>query len=1035
MWHWILKSLLIAIMTAKNLTRLLAMFSVLFCIFAQPAWSQQRTVTGKVTDAKSGIGIQGVSVTVKGTQSGTTSLSDGTFSLRVPENTQTLIFSSIGYGVKEVDIRDQPVVNVVLESLSTNFDEVVVVGYGTQRRREVTGAISKVGGDKITAIPAPSFEAALQGKAPGVQVIQGSGLAGSGSVIRIRGIGSISAGGDPLYVVDGIPITADPFLRGFDNGMNVNPLAAINPNDIESIEILKDAGAAGIYGSRGANGVVLITTKRGKSGKPVFNYSNKIGVVTYTEKPDMVNSTEYMQLLQEAWENDGNTGQVLPKEIPGNLSYADAIKNNTDWWDLVTRKGLINEHNLSMSQGTNKFRSFVGATYSHNESYIVRNFYDRMALRANLDYKVTDKFKVSLNAAYNKGINNRVSIFETVSAAASDAVPIFPVYNANGSYFKSGKNPQRYLNETRYRNTDNRYLGGLTLEYSPIKNLTLKAVGSIDYLVSYDDQWESAEWTGNSNGSIAKRYPIWLTNYTTTYTANYLWNMNDKNKFAFLLGAETQESKTKNTNGDIYAWGLEGPYYDGHEGVYKDSLNMYLNNGSRRKQVADNWTFNSVFARINYTLDNKYVFQALGRVDGSSRFGSNKKRGFFPAVSAAWILSEEDFIRNIPQIDNLKLRASYGIVGNANFPAGQYYFGYSNPNNYNGTQIWQPNNLGNPDLHWETLRNFDLGLDFSFNKGGLTGELAYYRKITVDQLLYGGVGASMGFTGQWRNLDGGKILNEGVELSLNLKLVDKDDWKFSIGGNISKNVNEVLTLGTLGPDALQGGYNDTRIAAGYPVGTNLLVRYVGPDPADGLPIWLDKNGKQTKTFNLDHRVLVGKVLPDYMGGVNTNLSYKNIQLTTLWTYVIGGNLYDGSAKYMNVGNGWNVRREMLDRWTKPGDIAKFPRYTTSVTSYPGLGTNDNYNSTMFLYDADYLRLREITLSYRFNRSLLVKTFIKDARISLTGMNLLTFSKFPGGDPEIARDFRDAQDRNMSPNVTYLTPPQSKSLMVSLNLNF
>jgi len=1020
-------------MTARNLTRMLAAFSLLLALVL-PARAQQRTVSGTVTDAKTGVPLQGVSVSVKNSRIGTTTGADGSFSLNVPADSRTLVFSFVGFGPTEVPLT-QTSFDIQLEPVVSSFEEVVVIGYGTQRRRDVTGAVSKVGGDRVNTIPAPSFEAALQGKAPGVQVIQASGLAGSSSVIRIRGIGSISAGGDPLYVIDGIPVTSDPFLRSDQGGMNLNPLAAINPNDIESVEVLKDAGAAGIYGSRGANGVILITTKRGKSGKPRFNYTNKLGVVMASNKPDFVNGREFVTLLQEAWENDGNTGQLPAAEIPGGLTYEQAIANNTDWWDIVTQKGFLNEHNLSMTQGNDKLKSYVGATYSRNESYIARNFYQRMALRANIDYRFSNQFKVGLTAAYNRGINNRISIWETVAAAMSDALPIFPVYNEDSTYFRGGKNPQRYLDNTKYRNTDNRYLGGLTLEYSPVKNLTLKAVGSLDYLESNDDQWESGEWTSDSRGPIAKRYPIWLTNYTTTFTANYQWNPTSDHKFTFLLGAETQESKTKNTSGDIYAWGLEQPFYKGRQDVYKDSLNTFLDNGSRRKQVIDNWTFNSFFARINYTLKDRYVFQALARTDGSSKFGENNKRGFFPAVSAAWVLSEERVFSDISAIDNLKLRAGYGIVGNANFPAGEYYYSYSDPNIYLGLPVWSPNNIGNPNLKWETLRNFDLGLDFSLWNSIVSGELAYYRKVTVDQLLNPGVSASLGFSNAWRNLDNGKILNEGVELSLNLKLVDRSDWKFSVGGNISRNYNEVLSLGSLGPDALQGGYNDTRIAEGYPVGTNLLIRYMRPDPADGLPIWLDKNGKETKTHNLDHRVLVGKVLPDYMGGFNTSLAYHNFLFTTLWTYVIGGNIYDGSAKYMNVGNNWNVRRDFLDRWQKPGDIAKYPRYTLNIAGYPGLSNNDNYNSTMFLYDADYLRLREVSLSYRLPGSLISGTFIRDARIMVTGMNLLTFTKYPGADPEIARDFQNAQDRNMSPNVTYLTPPQSKSYMLSLNINF
>ena len=1003
-------------------------FSVLF--FSSYAQSQ---ITGIVINSKDGLPAKGVTVTVKGSTTATQSDENGGFSISAPSN-GTLIFSSVSYNRQEVAIKGKTSLAVSVTSSTTSLDEVVVVGYGTQKRREVTGAISKVSGDQLSSVAAPSFEAALQGKAVGVQVIQGSGLAGSSSVIRIRGIGSISAGGDPLYVIDGIPITADQFLRGDIGGMNQNPLAAINPNDIESVEILKDAGAAGIYGSRGANGVILITTKRGKSGRPKFSYSNKLGLVTYTQKPEFVNGKEYMQLKQEAWQNDGNVGEVGSNFIPGGLTFAQASANNTDWWNEVTRTGFINEHNLSMTYGTKKLKTFLGTTYGNSESYIKRNSYERQAIRLNLDYDILDNLKISFNSAYNKGINNRIDNYQTIAAVQSNLLPIYPIYNLDGTYSTISGNPVRYLNETKFRNTDNRYLGGLALEFRPIKDLTVRASGSMDYLESFDDQFESKIITGDSRGGIAKRYPLWVTNYNANLTANYLWTPNTSNKFNFLLGTEMQESEIKNTNGDIYSWGQEEPLYK-NQSIYKDSLNKFINDKSRKKQVVDNSTFVSFFSRVNYTLKDKYVFQFSARMDGSSKFGPNNKYGFFPAASAAWILSEEKFLQNSKTINSLKLRTSYGIVGNSNIPTGRYYYGYGNTRNYNGSPVLDPNNIGNPDLKWETLRNFDLGLDFSLFNNRLSGEFSYYRKVTVDQLLEPGLGASTGFQKSWRNLDGGKILNEGLELSLNYMLLKTNDLKISIGGNINSNYNEVLKLGPIGPDALQGGFNDTRIAEGYPVGTNFLVRYFGVDSKDGLPIWLDKDGKQTKTFSLDHRVLVGKVLPDFSGGINSDIQYKGFELRSLWTFVSGGNIYDGSAKYQNVGNNWNVRRDLLDRWTKPGDVAKYPRLTNNVTNYPGLGTNDNYNSTMFLYDASFVRLRELSLGYSIPQSLLKRTPFTTAKVSLSGYNLLTFSKYPGADPEIARDFQNPQDRNMSPNITYLTPTQSKTFIFSLNLNF
>lgn len=999
---------------------------------------QGNQVTGKVTDAKDGSALPGVSVVVKGTTNGTASGPDGTYTLKAPAKA-ILVFSAIGFDSQELEATGTVLDIALKASAGSTLNDVVVVGYGTQRRRDVTGAIAKVTSDKVTAISTPSFEAALQGKAPGVQVTQGSGLAGSGSVIRIRGIGSISASGDPLYVIDGIAITQDNFLRTNSGGMNQNPLAAINPNDIESIEILKDAGATGIYGSRGANGVILVTTKRGKLGKPSFNYNNKIGISTYANRPEFLNNQEWLQLRQEAWQNDGNSGLAT---LPGNISWADAQNTNTDWWKLLTRTGTINEHSLSMNAGGKKIRSYIGAVYSDNQSYLVNNSFTRYGIRANLDYKVTDNFKILLNAAYNRGVNKRVPAAWAggLGDAMSSALPIFPVYNKDGSYFTGGANPVRRLNETNWRNYDDRVFGGLTLEYTPIKNLTIRTQGSVDYFNSIDFQFESQNWLNRTDiPGIAKANPFWGTNWQVNATAQYNYEPDNNNRFSFLVGSEAQSSILNAYNAEIYA-NTDRPFYN-QRGLYKDSIAWFKTQPASRSNFAtienDNWTFNSLFGRVNYVLKNKYAFQLQARYDGSSKFGQNNKHGFFPSGSAAWTISSEDFMREVHFVSYLKLRASYGIVGNANIPSGSYYYRYTvGANPYAGNPTLYPENLGNADLKWETLRNFDLAIEFALFKNRVTGEIAYYNKNTIDQLLNAGIQPNTGFANAWRNLDGGKILNEGVEFSANIKVIDGQTFKWIVGGNISRNYNSVKSLGVLDADAVGGGTNDTRIIVGYPVGTNYVVRYYGVDPQDGLPIWYDKEGKLTKTFSLNDRVPVGKVIPDYVGGANTSLSYKNFDLSALFTYVIGGNIYDGSAKRQaGIITDWNVRRDLLDRWRQPGDEAKYPRVTMNTATYDGLSSEWQYNSTMFLYDASFVRLRELSLRYNLSANALKKLHLKNASVFATGMNLLTFTKYIGGDPEIARDFENPQDRNLSPNVTYLTPPQQKSVVFGINVTF
>jgi TonB-linked SusC/RagA family outer membrane protein len=1006
---------------------------VLLALSALTANAQTGSLTGKVLD-ETGQPLPGASVQIKSIGKSTITDVGGNYKLTGLNNGQfTLVASFIGYKSVErsVAVKGASTANFDLKPDDQSLNEVVVVGYGTQTRREVTGSIAKVGGDKLTALPTPSFEASLQGQVSGVQVTQGSGLAGSGSVIRIRGIGSISAGGDPLYVVDGIPITSDPFITGNRGAMNQNPLATINPNDIESVEVLKDAGAAGIYGSRGANGVILITTKRGKLGGPKVSLSTKFGLSTYANKPKFVNGSEWLALRQEAWSNDGKTGLA---DLPGGLTWAQAQQNNTDWWGLLTQTGHSNDQSVSFSQGTEKVRTYISGNYSNNESFLKGNSYERYGFRTNVDVKPTSYFSTNINVGYDKGTNKRVNAAwgGGLGDAMSTALPIFPVYNADGSYFSNGANPARGLGLLDWKTRDDRLLAGITVELKPLKNLSIKGIANMDNLNVNDDIYTPAALANASTGN-STLYPTQIFNRTFTATANYDWLLNDKNKVNILAGVESQLSY-RNYYKDGISGPSNGPFTKDLESYYAALNTLAANNALNYLVGGAKDTFASLFARVNYSYDNKYYLQGLIRRDGSSKFGPNNKYGYFPAVSASWYISQEKFLKDSKVISNLKLRTSYGLVGSSNFPSGQYYANFQASGGYNGNSAVVPTNVANPDLKWEQAKNFDLGLDFGLFKDRISGEISYYHKRTSGALLNAGISPSTGFLNGFVNL--GEILNEGVELSLNTINIQSKNFKWVSRLNISKNNNKVLSLGNYTADAVGGATNDTRIAIGYPIGTNYLVRYVGVDPADGLPIWLDKNGYQTKTFSLDNRVPVGKVLPDYVGGLTNTFTYKGFELNTLFTFAIGGNLYDGSAKrQLGVVTDWNIRADIEDRWQKPGDIARFPKLTMNPSTYPGLSSEWQYNSTMFLYSATFVRLREVTLAYNLAPSVAQKLRLQNLKVFVTAMNPLTFTKYPGGDPEIARDFENPQDRNLSPNVTYLTTPQQKTLTFGLSTTF
>jgi TonB-dependent starch-binding outer membrane protein SusC len=1007
--------------------------SVIMVFLTLYSMAQQRTITGRVTDSSDGNSLPGVNVSVKGSNLGTMTDGDGRFSISAADNT-VLIFSFVGFTSQEITVGARNVIDVQMQPDIRALSDIVVVGYGVQTKREVTGSISKVEGERLMDMPVPSFEAALQGKAAGVQVIQGSGMAGSGSVIRVRGIASLSAGGDPLYVVDGIPITQDPFINGERGAFNNNPLATINPNDIESVEILKDASAAAIYGSRGANGVILITTKRGDKGKPTFNFSTRHGISQPARKLDLLNTNEWLQLYQEAWENDGNTGRA---PLPGGISWEQAEQTNTDWYDQTTRTGIKQEYNLSMTQGNDKLTSYVGLSYSDNQSFLVGNSYERLSGRVNLDYKILPNLTATLNTSFSRGINNRVFAAWSggLGSAMSESLPFYPVRNPDGSYFTGGPNPVRQQELLDWRTRENRTISNASISYNPIENLRINGSAGVDYMDLIDDQFEPAEWTTTEN--IARRYPTWITNYTTSLTAAYDYKVNQDNKLTFLVGGEYQRSKTERYN-SIVAFNVDAPLYKNPDIPDRfDNEGNQLSNPIYTTAPDQYWAFLSYFGRVNYSYKDRLYVTGSARVDGSSRFGRNYRYGFFPSAGVGYVISEESFFPTTNSVSFLKLKASWGMTGNADIPNYQRFGTFfrqagTDGNPYNGEAILYPIRLENPNLKWEEQRTFDIGFELGLFDNRIVADFSYFDKNSTDVLIDRLVQPSTGFSRYFENI--AEINNRGVELGLTSKnLTGAFKWTTEI--NISRLRNKVMDVGPTPPDAISGS-GDTRVLPGLPVGVNYLNRFARVDPANGLPIFLDKEGNETYEFNLEDRVPVGSVVPDAVGGITNSFAYKNFDFTVLFTFTIGGNIYDDAAKrQLGIVSNWNMRRDIVDRWREPGDIATFPRLTLESTTYGGLPSFWNLNTTQFLYDGSFLRLRNATFGYNIPSQSLTKLKIQAARVFLSGSNLLTFTKFPGSDPEIVRDHNGPQGRNLSPNVTYLTPPQERSITIGVNVQF
>jgi len=700
---------------------------LLFCFsffFAQSIVAQ--TVTGTVVDEYNEA-LPSVVVAVEN-QSGTMTDYNGQYTLNLPKGTYNITYSFIGYEpiTKSVSVQGNKVVNVAMKPSQTQLNEVVVVGYGVARKRDLTGSVVSLKSKELTDIPTPSFENAIQGKAAGVQVITGSGIAGSGSMVRVRGVASISAGGDPLYVVDGIPITQDYFLNGNRGGFNTNPLATINPNDIESVEILKDAAATGIYGSRGSNGVILITTKRGNSKKLTYNFSARTGISAPTALPNMASKEEYLQLYEEAWVNDGNVG--VP-QLPGNrMSWAEAQAfEGTDWIQETIRTGVKQGYDFSASKGFKGGNFYAGLSYNDNHSYLAGNSYERISGRFNVDYNLASNLKLGISTSISRGINNRIDAAWSggFGEAMSRALPIYPVryaedeYDADGNvvasagdyWLKGGVslNPvaQRALKD--WTAIEDRTINNITLDYKVSDAWTLRGQGAFDYMHFEDHIWEKPGYDPtykDSEGNLLGRanmytYSVWNTSGNAT--ANYIKDIGKNHHINWLIGSEYQYNR-------ILRW--DG-YYDSEATGQIRETGQYVNDPL---SYLEEYAFASAFTRLNYNFAGKYYAEALVRRDGSSKFGPNNKYGNFPAASIGWIITEEDFMSGLPNISYLKLKTSVGKNGNSAIPSYQW-FGYYNVanNGYGGQTYRYPVIRENADLRWETSTTYDVGLEYGFS--------------------------------------------------------------------------------------------------------------------------------------------------------------------------------------------------------------------------------------------------------------------------------------------------------------------------------
>jgi TonB-linked SusC/RagA family outer membrane protein len=996
--------------------RKILLMLLVFCGFLLSANAQQKIITGTVTGTSDGEPVIGGTVQIKGTTTGTATGIDGKYQISASEGA-VLEFRCVGMKTKTVNVGPSSVIDVQLEYDVLGIDEVIVIAYGTQKREAKTGSVSVVNNDKIRDIPEASLDKMLSGKVAGVVVSSSSGQPGSNSDVRIRGTSTIFAGSQPLYVVDGIPVMdyqtegdGSYFLTNTGNS-----LTTINPNDIESISVLKDAAAASIYGSRAANGVILITTKSGKEGKTKINFRTSTGfdILANDNHYGAMSASEFLQFSRDAVVNAG-----LDPDDPsgGNYYFPKSLMDSTitDWYKELTRKGKIYSAELSLEGGTDKIQHFFSGVYESNEGVFYGVKYKKFQIRSNVDYKINDKLKFGTRLtgarSETKDVPMQYMAFANPLFGSIMLSPFSKMKNADGTYNlimpeNGNSNPMATALFDDNWEKQNKFNGNFYIEWKILKDLTFRTTNN----------YELAEGEG-------RRYWNPISNYG--FTKGFL--QTGKTQFQQITTSNTLNYNKIFGNHSLQAIGGQEAtkYSDNFYSVSSPDVDPaipYLNTGTSGSDDADygeqTYTLLSYFGVLYYNYRGKYFLQASIRADGSSRFGKENRWGTFWSVGASWNIHNENFMKNLKFVNQLKLRASYGLSGNFNI--GYYeHFGLYSAVEYDGFAGMSPQQPANPDLGWENNKEYNFGLDFAlFDR--LTGALEVYSRKTEDMLLNYPLSRTSGFTSIRQNI--GSLRNKGFEFLVDANIVRKTDLSFNLGFNISHNNSEILDLGKdeqfLNPD-------NSRIL--HRVGEHLysyyLYDFAGVNPANGEALWYNADGEMTNRFSEARRIIKGSPEPKLTGGFSTNLTWKGISLDASLEYKYGNKVLIEEMHYSNSdGFSWlnNQATTALDYWKEPGDIARNPKPIANNST-----SSASYRNSRWMFDGSYMRLKNITLSYALPKKLVGKIRMQGIRIYGSAVNLYTFHKVDYYDPE-----RGSQ------GAGYGIYPQTKKFVMGLEVSF
>lgn len=1003
---------------------------------------EAQTVTGKITDTN-GDPLIGASVLVKGTSTGTVTDLDGMFTLDgVPEGS-ILSLSYTGYVSMEVSA-DGDLSNIVMEE-GVDLEEVVVVGYGTVKKSDLTGAVSSLKAEDMNPGANASVDQMLQGRAAGVQISQSSSEPGGGLSVRVRGSSSINAGNEPLYVIDGFPIDNSSNLSG--NGLGTspedaassgggnlannisprNPLNSINPSDIESIEILKDASATAIYGSRGANGVILITTKKGSSKQMKVSYNAYAGTQTVAQRMDVMSAQEYMQFLNDVSTDQGNGAVFSASEMA-------AVGTGTDWQDQIFRNASLMDHNLSVSGGVGNSKLYGSLNYFDQDGVVKNTGIKKYIARLNFDTKVGERVNLGINMNTSlindrnglDGVNTNESGGPIYAALLYD--PTEPVYTADGQLTDSENltvnNPVSLIEGVFSKGQTNRTLVNTYIDFQIAEGLSAKLnLGSDRQNIKRDVYVSTLTRRGGPQNGYADLTTLDRSSYLAEFTTNYNKQINENHRIDLLGGVTYQKFETFLFNGNISGFPTDN--------LQTNNLRLGDTNTDNLFSNKEENTLLSYLGRINYSLFNKILLTASIRADGSSRFGANNKYGYFPSFALGYKLSEEPFIPEI--FEELKVRASWGQTGNQEIGnyASQLTFGTGGfvvfDNTVEGST--QPLRIANPDLKWETTTQFNVGIDASMMNGRISATLDYFSKNTTDLLFNLPLPKSSGYSSVLTNI--GEVSNKGVEVLVNSTNISRNGFRWSTSFNFSAIKNEVLDLGRVNQIVtgnLQAVGNTAIIRVGEPLASYYGYEVTGiqqaGDEKPGFPAVKDQNGDGVITP--DDQVIIGSPFPDFTYGISNELTYKNWGLSFFFQGMKGGDLLNINVVESMYPS--NFRRNrlamMLDRWTPGNPDAAWPS-ATDPNSYPG-GANGKVNS-LTLQDATYLRLKNVQLSY--NVPVSGTNVFSSLRLYATGQNLFTITDYVGFDPE-SNSFGRSNVK-----VDYSSYPLARTFIFGLNATF